>query len=170
MTEAMITPHRVDALEWLFDGLLGVQGVVGAVLASQDGLRMSYTHRTRSPADKGFDEATADRLAGVISGLYGLANGVAVLNGGSGRDLRQSMIQHGDWSLFVVSAGKGVPSEMARGLGAHPTEVEGALGVLTSPHVDEGAVGYEMVQLVKRMGRHMQAPARRSDSDTSNGQ
>lgn len=119
MTENTTAPQQGESLdlEWLVNTLLDTPGVTGAVLAAQDGLPLAYTHRGSTFADRGLDEETAERLASVISGMYALANGVARLTGGSGRDLQLGLLKHTDWSLFMMSAGTGVPHGDTRGTG-----------------------------------------------------
>jgi predicted regulator of Ras-like GTPase activity (Roadblock/LC7/MglB family) len=172
MHENSTTPQQAQStdLEWLLNNLLNVPGVTGALLAAQDGLKLAYTRRPSEFADKGFDTETADRVASVISGVYALTHGVADLSGGTGRDLQLCLFKHKDWSLFVVSAGKGVPEGTPLGLGARPSEVESTLGVMTTPHVDEAVVGYEMKQLVRSMRRHLQTPIRRPEHAPADGQ
>jgi predicted regulator of Ras-like GTPase activity (Roadblock/LC7/MglB family) len=172
MTENTTAPQQGEALnlEWLVNGLLDVPGVTGALLAAQDGLKLAYTRRASEFATKGFDEETADVVASVISGLYALTNGVANQTGGTGRDLQLGLIKHKDWTLFVVSAGTGVPAGTPLGLGRNPSEVECTLGVMAAPKADEGVIGYEMKQLVKSMDRHLRTSVRRLDSGPADGQ
>ncbi|MFD4480416.1 roadblock/LC7 domain-containing protein [Streptomyces sp. NPDC058471] len=168
MTETSTALQQDSDLEWLVNSLLDVPGVIGAVLASQDGLKVTYTRPSRERPHQGIDSEKADRLASVISGLYALANGVATLDGGTGRDLQLGMIKHPAWSLFVVRAGRGLPAGTPVGLGQQPGEVECALGVMTSPQADEGVIGHEMNKLVKRVAAHLQTPTRQSGP--ANGQ
>jgi predicted regulator of Ras-like GTPase activity (Roadblock/LC7/MglB family) len=177
MTNNTTAPPSANSLEWLVNGLLEVPGVTGSLLATQDGLKLAYTRPVEdlskgagAGAGKGMDDATADRVAAVISGMYSLAHGVAVLTGGSGRDLQQTVIKHRAWSLFVMSAGKGVPPGTPLGMGRHPSQIESALGVVTTPDADEAVVGYEMAQLIYRMGRHLQTPTRRTEASSADGQ
>lgn len=164
MTDNMPLPQQQGEpldLEWLLTPLLKVPGVIGALLAAQDGLKLAYTRRATEFADQGLDDETADRMASVISGMYALTNGMASMAGGSARDLQLCFIKHKDWTLFVASAGTGVPEGTPLGLGRKkPEEVECTLGVLTRPAADEGAIGHEMQQLVKGMDRHLRTPAR----------
>ncbi|MFF5304786.1 roadblock/LC7 domain-containing protein [Streptomyces sp. NPDC013161] len=168
-TPALQQGESLD-LEWLVNNLLDTPGVTGAVLAAQDGLALAHTRRGSMFADKGFDEETAERLASVISGMYALANGVARLTGGSGRDLQLGLLKHTEWSLFVMSAGTGVPDGTPVGLGRSAAEVECTLGVVVTPDADEGAIGYEMKQLVRGMDRHLRTSTRRPDSVPADGQ
>nr|WP_181411629.1 roadblock/LC7 domain-containing protein [Streptomyces sp. FR1] len=168
------TPQQQGAsldLEWLLTPLLNVPGVIGALLAAQDGLKLAYTRRPSQFADQGLDDETADRMASVISGMYALTNGMADLAGGSARDLQLGLIKHKDWTLFVASAGTGVPEGTPLGLGRNkPEEVECTLGVLTRPTADEGAIGHEMQLLVKGMDRHLRTPTRQPAVDPADGQ
>lgn len=158
-------------LEWLLTPLLNVPGVTGALLAAQDGLQLAYTRKTSEFADQGLDAETADRMASVISGMYALTNGMASMAGGSARDLQLCFIKHKDWTLFVASAGTGVPKGTPLGLGStKPEDVECTLGVLTRPTADEGAIGHEMQLLVKGMDRHLRTPARQSGVGPDDGQ
>jgi predicted regulator of Ras-like GTPase activity (Roadblock/LC7/MglB family) len=172
MTENTTAPQQSESLdlEWLVNSLLDTPGVKGAVLAAQDGLALAYTRLDSVFPGVGLKEATAERLASVISGMYALANGVAKLTGGSGRDLQLGLLKHTEWSLFVMSAGTGVPAGTPIGLGRSASEVECTLGVIVSPDADEGAIGYEMQQLVRSMDRHLRTPTRRPDSSPADGQ
>ncbi|MFE6946002.1 roadblock/LC7 domain-containing protein [Streptomyces chartreusis] len=171
MTEKTTAPQQGESLdlEWLVNGLLDVPGVTGALIAAQDGLTVAYTRRTEY-SGKGLTDETAQRIASVISGLYALTNGVANLAGGSGRDLELGLLKHKDWSLFVVSAGTGVPAGTPLPLRHDPSTVECTLGVIVTPQADEGVIGFEMKQLVRSMDRHLRTSTRRRESGTADGQ
>ncbi|MER5572353.1 roadblock/LC7 domain-containing protein [Streptomyces massasporeus] len=161
---------EVQNLDWLLSDLLGVPGVIGALLAAQDGLKLAYTRRESQYADQGLDADTADRMASVIAGMYALTNGMASMRGGSARDLQLGVLKHKDWTLFVASAGKGVPEGTPLGPGRRPADIECTLGVLTAPGADEGAIGFEMRKLVTSMDRHLRTPARRPELGATDGQ
>ncbi|MER6121506.1 MULTISPECIES: roadblock/LC7 domain-containing protein [unclassified Streptomyces] len=172
MTQNTTTPQQggVQSMEWLLNDLLGVPGVIGALLAAQDGLKLAYTRQESQFAEQGFDLDTADRVASVISGMYALTNGMADMRGGTARDLQLGVLKHKDWTLYAVSAGKGVPEGTPLGPGRRPVDIECTLGVLTSPGADEGAIGFEMRKLVQSMDRHLRTPARRPEPGVTDGQ
>ncbi|MGP3981685.1 roadblock/LC7 domain-containing protein [Streptomyces sp. KR80] len=136
----MTEPHRTDVmpeygeLDWLLDDLVTrIEEVRHAVVLSVDGLAVS--------ASGGLSRADADHLAAVASGFHSLAKG-------AGRhfaigQVRQTMVEMDGGFLFVAAAGDG-----------------SCLAVLSSVRADIGLVAYEMARLVKRVGEHLNTPAR----------
>ncbi|MER6684579.1 roadblock/LC7 domain-containing protein [Streptomyces olivaceoviridis] len=165
------TAQQLTDLEWLLTPLLDVPEVTGALLAAQDGLKLAYTRRGSGPhPERGFDESTADRVASVISGMYALTNGLAHAFGGSAQGLELCAIKHEQWSVFVASAGQGVPETTPIGLGRRHADVECTLGVVTTRKADEVVIGHEMLQLILRMDRHLRTPARRPETGAARAQ
>jgi predicted regulator of Ras-like GTPase activity (Roadblock/LC7/MglB family) len=121
-------------LDWLLDDLLErIPSVKHAMVLSTDGL---VTANSQS-----LEQADAEHLAAVASGLQSLAKGSGA-HFGSGR-VRQTMIEFEEGLLFVTSAGEG-----------------SCLCVLTGGDADVGAVAYEMSLLVNRVGEHLGVAAR----------
>ncbi|MEU9404097.1 roadblock/LC7 domain-containing protein [Streptomyces sp. NPDC048281] len=145
-------------MDELLADLAKVPDVSGVLLASQDGLRLAH-------AGPGMDGTLADRLAAVINGLYSIANGV---DDGEGR-VQQVLVRKNNWILFIMSAGS-PPAVVARNAGRDPDKVESVLGVLTNTRADEGAVGFAMVNLIKRMGELLATQARVGVDPSGDGQ
>lgn len=167
MTDDSSSNRPGQALSWLFEPLLSLPNVVGAVLASQDGLVLAYAGLD---SDEKVARTKADRMAAVISGMHAVANGVAELNGSTGRDLEQVLMKHLTFSVIVMRSGRGVPAEVSLGAGRDPGLVESVLGVWTTCEADEGAVAYEMVQSIRRMGDQLSTQARSSEAHAGAGQ
>ncbi|WP_411150111.1 roadblock/LC7 domain-containing protein [Streptomyces sp. A30] len=167
MTDETSTRRPGQVLGWLFEPLVSLPHVVGAVLASRDGLVLAYAGLD---SDEKEAETKADRMAAVISGLHGVAHGVAELNGSTGRDLEQVLMKHKTFSAIVMRAGRGVPAEVSLSAGRDPALVESVLGAWTTGEADEGAVAYEMVQTIRRMGERLSTPARVSGAHPGAGQ
>jgi predicted regulator of Ras-like GTPase activity (Roadblock/LC7/MglB family) len=142
----------------LLNDLAQLPDVTGVLLGTQDGLRLAH-------AGPSMDGKLADRLAAVINGLYSIAHGV---DDGEGR-VEQVLIRKSSFRLFIMSAGS-PPSVVARNAGRDPDKVESVLGVLTNTRADEGAVGFAMVNLIKRMGELLATQARVSGALSGDGQ
>ncbi|MFC9131903.1 roadblock/LC7 domain-containing protein [Streptomyces sp. NPDC057099] len=159
MTDETSTRRPGQVLGWLFEPLVSLPHVVGVVLASQDGLVLAYAGLD---SDEKEAETKADRMAAVISGMHGVAHGVAELNGSTGRDLEQVLMKHKTFSALAMRAGRTAPEVSL--------SVESVLGVWTTRDGDEGAVAYEMVQTIKRMGERLSTQARVSGTHPGAGQ
>ncbi|MEU6379540.1 roadblock/LC7 domain-containing protein [Streptomyces sp. NPDC046909] len=167
MADGTHTGRQGQALGWLFEPLITLPHVVGVVLASQDGLMMAYAGLDD---DQKTAETKADRVAAVISGMHGVAHGVAELDGSTGRDLEQVLLKHRTFSLIVMRAGRGVPAEVSLSPDSDPSRVEAVLGVWIKSEADEGSVAYEMVQTIRRLGERLSTPARGSGALAGAGQ
>ncbi|MEU1117928.1 MULTISPECIES: roadblock/LC7 domain-containing protein [unclassified Streptomyces] len=129
-----IPAGRTGELDWLLDDLvLRVGEVRHAVVLSSDGLPVG--------ASTGLGREDAEHLAAVASGFHSLAKGAGRHFRAGG--VRQTMVEMDDAFLFVAAAGDG-----------------SCLAVLTSVTADIGLVAYEMARMVKRVGEHLETPAR----------
>jgi predicted regulator of Ras-like GTPase activity (Roadblock/LC7/MglB family) len=121
-------------LNWLLDELVSrVPEVVHAVVLSSDGLAVG--------ASASLTREDAERFAAIASGFHSLAKG-------AGRHFQaggviQTMVELQGGFLLVVAAGDG-----------------SCLAVFCQADADVGLVAYEMARLVKRVGEHLQTPAR----------
>lgn len=158
MTTDSATVQPEEVVDQLLNDLAQVPEVTGVLLASQDGMRLAH-------AGPGMDGKLADRMAAVINGLYSIANGV---DDGEGR-VEQVLIRKNNWLLFIMSAGN-PPAVVARNAGRDPDKVESVLGVLTNTRADEGAVGFAMVNLIRRMGELLATQARVGGALSGGGQ
>jgi predicted regulator of Ras-like GTPase activity (Roadblock/LC7/MglB family) len=121
-------------LDWLInDFVRRVFGVSQALAVSGDGLRLAVS--------EGVDEAMADQLAAVASGLVSLTRGAATCF--RAEPVRQTIVEMGGGYLFVTSIRDG-----------------SALAVFADPQCDIGMVGYEMTLLVARVGQLLTPPVR----------
>ncbi|HYT10385.1 MAG TPA: roadblock/LC7 domain-containing protein [Mycobacteriales bacterium] len=124
MTPATVTGGELD---WLVnDFVRRVSGVTQALVVSGDGLRLAASER--------LDDALADQLAAVASGLVSLTRGAAQCF--QAEPVRQTIVEMGGGYLFVTSVSDG-----------------SALAVFARPLCDIGMVGYEMTMLVTRVGQ-----------------
>jgi predicted regulator of Ras-like GTPase activity (Roadblock/LC7/MglB family) len=122
-TETSALRQQVD---WLVDAFVErVPGVGNAVVVSSDGLLLAMS--------RGLDRAAGDQLAAVTSGLASLTAGASrVFDGGP---VAQTVVEMHAGYLFVTTISDG-----------------SQLAVLASVDADIGQVGYEMAQLVQRVG------------------
>jgi predicted regulator of Ras-like GTPase activity (Roadblock/LC7/MglB family) len=133
--------HETD-LSWLLRNLIEhVPYSRGAVLLSADGLTM---------AAHGLDPDSADHLAAVASGLFGIARSVGTKFGSSDA-VRQVVVEVDGALMFVSSAGFG-----------------SVLTVLAAPQADAGVLGYEMLQLVKSVRPFLASPLRQAGTQSGN--
>ncbi|UIX34494.1 roadblock/LC7 domain-containing protein [Streptomyces sp. GQFP] len=153
-----VQPEEVLVLDQALKDLAGLPEVNGALLASQDGLRLAH-------AGPAMDGTLADRLAAVINGMYSIAHGI---DDGKGA-VEQVLIRKSSWLLFIMSAGY-PPAAVAVNAGRDPAKVQSVLGVLTTTKADEGAVGFAMVDLINRMGELLATPARAGGDSSGDGQ
>ncbi|WP_326681583.1 roadblock/LC7 domain-containing protein [Streptomyces sp. NBC_01237] len=86
-------------MNWLLDNLVSYPHAVNAVVLSADGLSR---HRS-----KGVDDALADRVAALSSGLASLAKSGARFVTSSPTPYELTMIRYGDGYLFIIAAGQG---------------------------------------------------------------
>lgn len=112
-------------------------GVRHALLASRDGLKLSWSDKL------GVDDA--DHLAAVASGLLGLTQEGFRHFGATG-DFQHIMADSLDLQLLVVNAGGG-----------------SALVVVAHGEADPGVVGHAMRKLVDQLEDHLATPARTGD-------
>ncbi|WJV44496.1 roadblock/LC7 domain-containing protein [Streptomyces flavofungini] len=137
------TAGRSGELDWLLDDLvLRVGDVRHAVVLSNDGLAVG--------ASTALTREDAEHLAAVASGFHSLAKGAGRHFGAGG--VRQTMVEMDDAFLFVAAAGDG-----------------SCLAVLSTVTADIGLVAYEMARMVKRVGEHLDTPARFSGGDPGSG-
>ena len=121
-------------LDWLVnDFAQRIAGVFHALVVSADGLKLAVSARV--------DEARADQLAAVASGLVSLTQGAARCF--QAEPVSQTIVEMRGGYLFVTSVGDG-----------------SALAVFAAPECDIGMIGYEMTLLVARAGKLLNSPAR----------
>ena len=111
---------------WLLNGFVrDTSGVSDAVAVSSDGLLMARS--------ESLDDAGADQVAAIISGLVSLGEGASRCFGFD--ELLQIIVAMRDGHMFVSAMGSA-----------------GCLGVVATPRADIGNVGYQMALLVERCG------------------
>lgn len=121
-------------LDWLVnDFTQRVAGVSHALVVSADGLKLAVSEHV--------DDARADQLAAVASGLASLTRGAARCF--EAEPVNQTIVEMGGGYLFVTSIGDG-----------------SALAVFAQPACDIGMIGYEMTLLVARAGKLLTSPVR----------
>ena len=126
--------NALGQLNWLLDDLVErVPGVRDAAVLSADGLLVG--------GSAGLDQAAAEHLAAVASGLQSLARGASRHFGGG--PVRQTIIEMESAFLFVTAAGSGA-----------------CLAVLAAEDADVGLIAYEMAMLVTRVGQYLTTPVR----------
>ncbi|MFH9071303.1 roadblock/LC7 domain-containing protein [Streptomyces alboflavus] len=141
--DSSLTAGRSGELDWLLDDLvLRVGDVRHAVVLSNDGLAVG--------ASTALTREDAEHLAAVASGFHSLAKGAGRHFGAGG--VRQTMVEMDDAFLFVAAAGDG-----------------SCLAVLSTVTADIGLVAYEMARMVKRVGEHLDTPARLSGREPGSG-
>ena len=123
-------------LDWLLDDLVErVPPARRAVVLSADGLLLG--------SSAGMDQADAEHLCALASGLSSLARGASRhLAAGP---VRQTVVEMESGYLFVTAAGQGA-----------------CLAVASDTDADIGLVAYEMAMLVTRVGENLRAPSRAS--------
>lgn len=141
--DSSLTAGRSGELDWLLDDLvLRVGDVRHAVVLSNDGLAVG--------ASTALTREDAEHLAAVASGFHSLAKGAGRHFGAGG--VRQTMVEMDEAFLFVAAAGDG-----------------SCLAVLSTVTADIGLVAYEMARMVKRVGEHLDTPARFSGREPGSG-
>ena len=122
----MTRPPTMQDMGWLLNNFRGsVAGIAHVVAVSADGLLLASS--SDLPADR------ADQLAAIASGVVSLTEGASrMFNAGT---VQQTIIEMDSGYLFLMSISDG--SSMA---------------VLAARSCDVGQVGYEMAQLVERVG------------------
>lgn len=139
----MTEESAAGQLSWLLDNLVTkVEHVRQAVLLSQDGLVVA-TSRNMSRED-------GDHLSALAAGVQSLGRGAG--RHFEGGDVRQTVIEMESAFLFIMAAGQGT-----------------CLAVVSSAEANIGVMAYEMAMLVRRMGKHLTAPARFADHEPAAG-
>jgi predicted regulator of Ras-like GTPase activity (Roadblock/LC7/MglB family) len=132
------TAQGSHQLDWLVnDFARRVSGVTHALVVSGDGLKLAVSDRV--------DEANADQLAAVASGLISLTRGAARCL--HAEPVVQTIVEMAGGYLFVTAVAE-----------------RSTLAVFAICECDIGMVGYEMALLVKRVGTLL-TPAARSVED-----
>ncbi|MFJ7423445.1 roadblock/LC7 domain-containing protein [Streptomyces uncialis] len=129
----------LGGLTYLLDAFLGqVPGSRFAVLASRDGLARCFA---------GLERDGADTVAALMSSLHSLGESSPALFGVTPvQRVRQVVVEHDGYLLFVMAAGAG-----------------SLLAVCTGRDTDAGVTGHEMQRLITRVGEHLGTPARTGD-------
>ena len=127
-------PSASQELDWLVNNFVDrVVAVSHALVVSGDGLRLATSERV--------DEARADQLAAVASGLASLTRGAARFF--DAEPVNQTIVEMSGGYLFVTSVGEG-----------------SVLAVFAGADCDIGMIGYEMTLLVARAGQLLGSPPR----------
>ncbi|MFI1886048.1 roadblock/LC7 domain-containing protein [Streptomyces jumonjinensis] len=137
MTGKSVNPNRLSELGWLLDRLAEQVGHdTRAVLASLDGI-------TR--CSSGLERDDAQKLGALGASFLASSRSAAGVLGSDTADgaVRQFMVEHNEFLLFVMSAGHGT-----------------LLTVATSADANAGTAGHEMAQLVKQVGEQLTTPHR----------
>jgi predicted regulator of Ras-like GTPase activity (Roadblock/LC7/MglB family) len=131
----MAQPTRTNGeLDWLVnDFVYRISGVSHALVVSADGLKLAVSTQ--------IDDARADQLAAVASGLASLTRGAARCF--AAEPVTQTIVEMRGGYLFVTAIGDG-----------------SALAVFAVPDCDIGMIGYEMTLLVARAGKLLTSPLR----------
>lgn len=130
-------------LGWLLDDLTErLTSVHQALVLSRDGLVVA--------ASRNMSREDADHLSALAAGVQSLARGAGLQFGGG--VVRQTIIEMGSAFLFLMAAGEGT-----------------CLALLTAADADMGLMAYEMAMLIRRMGKHLTAPARSAGRETAAG-
>src|ERR1700727_3507529 len=120
-----------NSLDWLVSNFAReVPGVSHAILVSVDGLLIAASER--------WPKERADQPAAVSAGLASLANGAAQLFDGG--QVLQSVVEMQNGYLLLMQVGDG----------SH-------LATLAATSCDIGQIGYEMAELVERVGNDVQS-------------
>jgi predicted regulator of Ras-like GTPase activity (Roadblock/LC7/MglB family) len=139
----MSQPNAGGQLSWLLDNLVTrVQHVRQAVVLSRDGLVVA--------ASQNVSREDGDHLSALAAGVQSLARGAG--RQFAGGEVRQTIIEMESAFLFIMAAGEGT-----------------CLAVLSSADANVGIMAYEMAMLVRRMGKHLTAPARFHDHEAAAG-
>ncbi|WP_171908612.1 roadblock/LC7 domain-containing protein [Streptomyces nanshensis] len=146
-------------IDWLLERFLTrVPETVAALLTSPDGLLQANAH---------FTEEQAETMAAIVSGQYSLAGGATrVLDPHGQGAVRQIVVEHDAYVLFVMSAGAGLVPGQPAPAGEDPETVSTLLGVATTSEADAGLVGHEAALLAGALGEHLVIPTRRGSDDT----
>ena len=143
----------INDLSWLLEDFVNrVTGADSALLASRDGIRLAMA---------GLTVDQADAAAAGMSGLYSMARGAAtVTRAADVGGLRQLVVEHDATTLFVMSAGDGLPKGAAVPVGSDPGKVGSVLGVWAHPDADARVIGYEMLALINSVAEYLVTPRR----------
>lgn len=133
--------NALGQLNWLLDDLVErVPGVRDAAVLSADGLLVG--------GSQGLDQAAAEHLAAVASGLQSLARGASRHFGGG--PVRQTIIEMESAFLFVTAAGSG-----------------SSLAIIAAADADIGQIAFEMNLLVRRVGQSLSTTPRNQPAGMS---
>lgn len=131
MTDDVRDDAHGQDLDLLITGFIDrIPGATSAIVVTSDGLVLALSDQIARDS--------ADQLAAVTSGLVSLTAGAATCFGTG--NVRQVIIEMGGGYLFVTTVSDG-----------------SALAVTSGPACDIGLIGYEMSQLVVRLG-HVLTP------------
>ncbi|MEU3188828.1 roadblock/LC7 domain-containing protein [Streptomyces sp. NPDC006923] len=139
--------EQYTSLQWLMkDFVERVPGAHSATLSSAEGMRK---------ASAGIlDEAGADRMCAVMSGLYSLAKGASRLQQQPSKAGPKQVVAELDSGfLFVMSGGEG-----------------SLLAVQAGADADPGVIGNEMSLLVASVKPHLVTPVREREEPVGVGQ
>ncbi|MFI6287656.1 roadblock/LC7 domain-containing protein [Streptomyces sp. NPDC051018] len=138
-TTARKAAEELGNLGWLLERFLTVtREARWAVLASRDGVTRCFA---------GLPRDYADPIGALASGLHSLGmSAPGPLGTTATGEVRQAVIEHDDYLLFVMGAGHG-----------------SLLAVRARPGADAGVIGHEMGQLVRRVGEHLTTPDRTAE-------
>lgn len=132
--------EEAGGLSWLMQNFVeDTPSVLAAQLSSADGLQL---------ARWGLDKEQADYLSPIVAAHLPLFNGSLQKVTRSAETVHEdTVVNAGNVIVFVVSAGQG-----------------GILCALTEKSADIGVVGFELGELVNRVGRHLGVDPRSRDS------
>ena len=134
----MQTAEANRQLDWLVsDFVRRVAGVRHALMVSVDGLKLAVSDLV--------DDASADQLAAVASGLVSLTRGAARCF--DAEPVVQTIVETAGGYFFVTSVGEG-----------------STLAVFATVECDIGMIGYEMTMLVTRVGQLLEPGSRGPES------
>jgi uncharacterized protein len=128
------TAEASRQLDWLItDFVRRIAGVTHAIVVSVDGLKLAVSDR--------IEEADADQLAAVASGLVSLTRGAARCF--DAEPVVQTIVETAGGYFFVTSVSEG-----------------STLAVFAGPECDIGMIGYEMTRLVSQVGQLLEPATR----------
>ncbi|MGA5819977.1 roadblock/LC7 domain-containing protein [Kitasatospora sp. NPDC094028] len=149
MTSTQYTASGLD-VAWLFEDFLKrCPGAQSVVLASDDGLCLSYAGLTKDLAD-----SSASSVVGVLALSTAWARAV-----GDETPVSQSVTETaGNW-YFVMHAGQ--VSGSVTGL---PSSAGTVIAVQASATADPSMIGHEMSKLVRSLASHLITPVRTGEA------
>lgn len=135
---------------WLFEDFLKrCPGAQGVVLASDDGLCLSYAGLDKDRAD-----ASASSIVAILAVSTAWARAV-----GDDNPVSQSVTETARNFYFVMHAGQ--VSGSVTGL---PSSVGTVIAVQASATADPSLIGHEMSKLVRGLASHLVTPVRTSEA------